>query len=428
MPYIRVMRRLIAALGVVAALLAAAFLVMEIVGRRAEGRASAALAEIEPAAAFAARYPDVTGKNASAAALERLAAPLSIELDPATRTAQGLSSDDERWPDFSGWSKEQGERPSDAIDPVPAAIEQWLFDRERPLAEVVSHLRTQAPPRWPIARPIDLTSDGPPSIPWTPNLLGHMRLMRVLSVASLRAESRGEHARAWEIQEAVWKEAQALYARPEVISRLVAIAGLRLIASNVRKLEPPAPGWLKELEALNIRAGVFDSQRYDLIHAEERIAQHRASANWRTSLMHAIYAPVDRLTWADLVRANAKELHRLTVVDPCSIEVEQTLARVREDMSPVARTLIQIQTPNLVEAMVRAASTEIAIDGSVRILEAKAALAAGQPVPAAPPTCANGTWIFESAAGTERVRFTAQVPTTQRAGPFQLPTEFVFAR
>src|SRR6185295_16202549 len=80
-----------------------------------------------------------------------------------------------------------------------------------------------------------------------PNLLGQIRLQRLLVARALVQTRRGDGDAALQTLEASWRLTDALFARPEMISLLIGLAGERFQAGALRKIDAPAYGWADRL-------------------------------------------------------------------------------------------------------------------------------------------------------------------------------------
>ncbi|MFZ2491286.1 MAG: hypothetical protein WA208_07360, partial [Thermoanaerobaculia bacterium] len=210
-----------------------------------------------------------------------------------------------------------------------------------------------------------------------------------------------------------------LFGRPELISRLLGIAGFRLIAAGSRKLEPPAPAWLAELDALTIRGAILDASRAEFRGLRD---VGKGQTPWNDFVEQTVQGWVG----ADLVGATATELRRLAHADPCAMDLGGAPERIHADLSFLTPRM-DFGTPSLITAMARAADTEIAIDGTMRVLDVKRALAAGAPVPQSTPSpCKGATWVYgPTPDGAAKLQFTGKVVVPPRAVNAPIPTEFV---
>lgn len=384
---------------------------MNMLSSDAEEKSLQAFKSGESEAAFVQRYPAIAQKNASAARAEELAAGLPVNL----RRIEGKTAG--RTPDLdpklleamSTWLKQQHEEPNDDIAPLPALVSDWLAERGPQVDAMARHLDSAAIPRWPMT-PSGLRSEQP-----LPNLLGHMRLTRVLSVAALDAEARGDHERAWMLEHAAWKLAQGLQTRPELISQLIAIAGARMIAATSRKLEPPVPAWFGEVSALQARRGIYDALRFEMTNTTNAI-EHEESVrggDGGTGEQIGMYVMRPALRWAaaDAAQAAAAEFQSLRTADACSIDVAAVNKRIEERMSPLSRRFSRVVLANLASGFVRAASAELAIEGTTNVLALKSARDAAGAWPGTwrggdRSICNGGHWVYSHlASGAPALQF-----------------------
>jgi hypothetical protein len=395
-------------------------------------RADAAFNDVEPEATFRARFPAVQAKNGSAEQLERLALELQVDLLPkserAGRTVPEL--DPRLGEQMAEWLKAQHERPDDSIDPLPDSLRKWLDGHTVKIDAVAKHLVEAVRPQWRVLQ------SGPPGLRPIPNLLGHMQLGRVLSLAALDAEMKGENERAWYLEHAAWKLAQPLGLRPEVISQLINVAGVKMVVATTRKLQPPAPQWIGELAALRPRDGIFRAFRYETAYARSTSDLSllndgdTSGRSFQERLEAAALSP--GLAWAgrEAIRAAAGEFNRLRSVEPCRVDAKSAAERARSSTSPVARSMGRTYFSAFGGAFTRAAELEIAIEGTQRILAAKAAHLSAKSWPASltgaqRSVCRDARWSYESDGATARLRFTGRVPAIQNFYGTRVPTEYV---
>ena len=307
----------------------------------------------------------------------------------------------------------------------------WITGRAAEIDEVAKHLVASEVPRWP------LSHTGRRSEQPLPNLLGHMKLGRVLAVSALEAESRGDHQRAWMLENAAWKLTQGLEQRPELISQLIAIANVRMIAATARKLEAPVPSWFREVAALHPRDGVYDALRFET--TTTRLAMKGSPRDILldsdgTSLPERageiVLAPVLRWAAADVTAAAAAEFQSMRSGNPCALDAKVANDRVRARTSPLARRFANAMMPNVGSAFVRAANVELAIEGTEKVLALKTARQSmglwPQELPVARSSvCSGNEWSYTTTGESARLKFTGRVPEPPGFNGPRVPAEYV---
>jgi hypothetical protein len=149
---------------------------------------------LEPIEAFKARFPKHT-KNASAAQLENLAIPLGLNLRPR---AEKTAAIDDRAPQavetaklhqpLTNYVNKETERGDGSIDDAPDDVASFVHAHGDHLLAIENHLNRAELPAW--------TFD-PEHVFRTPlpNLLGYIRLTRLISAHALIAQKSGRARR-----------------------------------------------------------------------------------------------------------------------------------------------------------------------------------------------------------------------------------------
>jgi hypothetical protein len=302
--------------------------------------------------------------------LVRLAAPLGIDLRvPRPRTAK---IDPLREP-LAAYLKTELERTDATIAPAPEPVAQYLAAHGEELAAVRRHLMSGAP----VAFAVDLAQERPPM----PNLIAHMQLFRLLTADALDRGARGELV-AWDDLEASWRLARSLLGRPEQISQLVGLAGLRQTNAAARKMPLPAPYWPAEMEAFDVRRSYLQAMQAE---------------TWRSGHVH----------WRSDVGEQRRLADRLAGDQRCSFSGE-----TRSDI------------PNLLSAWERLFRTHAEQELTARAVAARSA---------APPNprsqCSDGQWVYEARGdGGMAIRFSKPLPEAKDGRAIRYPAEFVVAK
>jgi hypothetical protein len=215
--------------------------------------------------AFEAQFPKAEA-SAAALQLERLAAPLGIELAPKEEAgprpleaAPTNASGEASAPAFNGRERRRPsaeesagyQRISEAVfgfldrelkDPgerigAPSQdLERSLEERQDALVSIESVLLREADVHW----ESDVSRGYASPLP---NLPGHLRLQRLIIARALLEARRGETDGALQTLEASWRLNQTLSSRPEMICQLIVVAVAELEVGALRKLDTPAYGW-----------------------------------------------------------------------------------------------------------------------------------------------------------------------------------------
>lgn len=399
---------------------------------KAESKAERAFAAMAPGA-METGYPPVSAKNDSAVRLEQLAIPLEIDIRPRDEEASDRPElDGTLRASMSDWLRAQQERPDDAVDPIPSDIKTWLDANSASVDAMASFLASADTPRWPMLE--GSRADQP-----LPNLLGHMTLFRVLNVAALERASHGDQAAAWELLHAASTLSRGIRERRELISQLIAVAGVRMIAATARKLEPPVPAWFAELSEPRLYDSMFDAIRFETAWSAAAVKDPGwdpfEGTTKKAGLLDAagarVMQPLIRWSLAEHHRAMGEELAQLQAADPCGIDTSKVNGRMEARASSFPPDFAAGIAPNFANALSRAASAEVALEGTSRILALKAARNA-DPQHAWPASfasesslCKGAQWAYErSPDGAASLRFTGHVDIPPGSPGTKVPLEY----
>lgn len=201
---------------------------------------------------LAKRYPK-EGPNAAALELERLAAPLGIDLaspdapgrihppGEARESLKAISRDN------SDYVSGQALAADDRIDPPPKVLLLFLQEHESEI-DALEAAALSSSPRWE-ADPTELEPSP------LPNLVGHLSLQRLLLARSLENLRMGRDTNALAELEASFRIGEALAQRHEEITQIVALAISRLRAGVLRKTEAVPVTWRMRLDPRPIWRG-----------------------------------------------------------------------------------------------------------------------------------------------------------------------------
>lgn len=388
----------------------------------------------------AAKFPEVRERNEAAKQLEVAALPLGIGMMPRSELDES-SLDQRRITDFKrasdDWVKAAIETGDDAIPPPPAAVASYLAENRVAIDGVVDLLSNGEPPLW------TMRTDGPPMTRPIPNLLAQMQLAAVLGAASFEAELAGDHFRAWRSQLALWTLAKGTLTRPEMISQLIGVALTRRVAGVARKLEGPAPAWFGELESFDFHRAMIDSSRSEWTASSESmnddqfLEELRATAQSENAHLLGVMRdlairPFIRWGITEMERATVEELVRLEKAEPCAIDSAAISASIGERLPTLARKFGGDFLPSTHTALSRAASLEVAIEGSSKIVALKARRDAS-PDGAWPESaddlavsrCSDARWNYARAAdGSMSLTFDGKVDRPAAYQGHWIPLEY----
>ncbi len=189
---------------------------------------------------FELAYPksDVT---AAALELEQLAADLGIDLAPDIKSRPHPEPDAVKAYQSIGLAATQYldrelESTQQRIDPPPEAVTQFLVDRQSKIDSIRARLLRPEALAWALDYP-------QANYTFPVNFVGVVRLQRVLAVYALFQAARGDPDEALETLDALWRLAQSMASRPELMPQLIALPGARFATGVLRKLDVAALGW-----------------------------------------------------------------------------------------------------------------------------------------------------------------------------------------
>lgn len=197
----------------------------------------------------------------------------------------------------------------------------------------------------------------------------------------------------WEDLHAAWKLDRGLWKEPHVVSILTALAASRTIGRAARKLPPPAPPWLNELQSVDARRALYNA----FVREAERIRhepEHDLPGNLIDRLFRRPYEIAAARDYADAMLRVAAEMakSRRCVVDEQEFErrLNEALAAWNVERAPI---------PNLSLVWQRVAMFTREREETIKTLELKSGL-----TPSATSQCSDGSWIVNSGAIVFRKR------------------------
>lgn len=198
--------------------------------------------------AFEAQFPKADA-NGPALDLESLAAPMGIDLAPkdAAKRVRPTEEQAAAYVGPGGYLDGQLMGADERIAAPPATVDRFLEDHASALDGVKS-LLLRSEPRWEMDVTIGLR--GPMA-----NVLGHIRLQRLLLTRALLEARAGQPDDAVQTLEASWRLNESLASRPDFLSHLIVLAVARLQVGVLRKVDSPAYGWSGRLRDGKLFAG-----------------------------------------------------------------------------------------------------------------------------------------------------------------------------
>lgn len=360
--------------------------------------------------------------NESATRLEELAARLQIDLVPrieAPKRERGQFDSKEIDTLLRDYTKTCAEKQQ--LSPAPGHLAAFLTRSKADIQLVSDHLRHQPAPKW--VMNLREGFDAP-----LPNLLGHMKLHRVLTGAALHDAASGNTMHAWELLEAAVKLEHSLIPRPELISQLIAIAEGKLVSGAMRIIPGSAPPWALQPPGYDAKermlvsfageanglavfienaglGGIFTT----IVDQEPNLFQKLASV---------AISPYVVFSAAHTLRAYKETINTLAKSDACASEPPP------EHQFPRWNIFGRIQFPDFKGPWTRLHIRLVDDAGTRLILR----LAGAAPVELPPNPCSVG-WIHATNPdGTIQVRYTKPIEYPNPPTTLRLPTEAVIQR
>jgi hypothetical protein len=151
----------------------------------------------------------------------------------------------------------------------------------------------------------------------------HLLLTRILV-----AHAASHHD--WTDLEAAWRLTRPLWDRPDLMSCMVALAGMRMINGAANKLPAPAPPWFGETLAFDVRQGMLDGQLSELMtirHTAESTARTRDSKHDLISWIREPYDVAVARNFETVMREAATNVARS---DQCNMDVRVFEREIRK--------------------------------------------------------------------------------------------------
>jgi len=190
-------------------------------------------------------YPP-TEPSAAALDLEAMAAAIGLDLAPKSledrvHPKPGVANRYEPiWPAARSYVERELASPEERISAPPADLARFFAGHETEVDRISGRLEGRGEAVWEMD--VRQGRDSP-----VPNLFGHIQLMGLLGARALLLERRGEHESALRGLEGMWKLAESLASRPEIISHVLLLQETRSVVGILRKVDAPALEWVERL-------------------------------------------------------------------------------------------------------------------------------------------------------------------------------------
>lgn len=349
------------------------------------------------------RYP-TTEANAVALELERLTAGLGVTTAPrfsnrAEPAADREAAYDAVHRDLGAWTRAELGQRRRALAPAPRSLLAFLAARASELEAVRRHLERGIAPRW----EMDLRS--PHAAP-VPNLLGHLKLARLLVADALIRIRDGDDATAGRDLEAAWTLLQSVADSPMLICQLIAVVEAREIAGAVRQMERPAAAWRARLTEHDFRGAFttalkFEGWVWTQIRDLNDFAGFTVLASRVLSAVAKPYVQYCLAEVSDDYRSRVANLEKLQAI--CDYDLASQHASLQVEV-PRWNLVGGLVNPQVGDALDRLARLELDLELTVRLLDLEQARRdAGGVWPDSLPggdastACPRDRWVYEVA-------------------------------
>ena len=323
------------------------------------------------------RYPPRDTSH-DAARLAALAAAAGVDLSmPAPRRRA-----DRPW--LNAYLDAQLVRADNGVDPPPPQLAQYFAANDAALAAVRRDLLDRTAIIW----PTDVVAAAQAPLP---NLFGIYTLTRLLIAHALTspATAADDLCAAWHLQRALWH-------RPELISKQVALAGSRMINAAARRLDAK-PAWFDEMRSIDYRRSMLAAQQSEAWTVRKEVEDGRRDADRVIDVVVQPYEEVCAANLAAVMRRAAGEMARSR-----NCAVDAAAADVRA-MLPFWNRPARRAIANVGGVWQRVARFEAELEATERVF----AIKSGAWTPALERSdCADGSWSY--AGG--RLRFSRDIP------------------
>ena len=355
----------IAATAVLALWVSAAVSAQRTRGRSAQSQWPLGLGTLD---AVPQRYPPRVASN-DAARLTALAAAAGVDLSmPAARPRADRQA-------FNRWLDAQLTRADDRVDPPPPE----LAHNEAAIANLRAYLLGRTAIIW----PTDVVAAAQAPLP---NLFGLYALTRLLIAHALAspATAPDDLCAAWHLQRALWH-------RPELISKQVALAGTRMINAAARRLEA-RPAWFDEITAIDYRRSILAAQQAEAWTVRKEVEDGRRDAD---RIVDVIVQPYEEVCAANLAAVLRRAAEQMSRSHDCAVAPSVD--------APFWNRLGHRAMSNVGAVWQRVARFQAELEATERIF----ALKSGRWTPALEHSaCTDGSWIYAE----RTLRFSRELP------------------
>jgi hypothetical protein len=360
----------------------------------------------EPIASFKARFPRTT-KNATAVRLEELSVPLGVNLRPLAEKPPPIEDRDPRavattqlLNSTNDYLTKELQQPNESIGVPPAELTSFVSTHQNQLRAIERYLNENAMPTWTF-NPDDMKTTP------LPNLLGYVRMSKLLSAHALVAQTKGRASEAWEAMQALTRLSQSLEPEPVLITQLISIALAKNEAGYARKLAAPVPDWQQEFSRHNFQQQILEGLLGEQLHLSEELGNALepepgthvdATDRWLGTVRAALGRPYFRRCVADTWHVHAqlrRQLKNTNVCDLDAVRLQSEISRGLATWNNPAR----IAMPNYGSALVRMRDVVVGQEMTSKILQAKTARAAARRWPTAiagieKSVCRGRSWNY----------------------------------
>jgi hypothetical protein len=226
-----------------------------------------------------------------------------------------------------------------------------------------------------------------------------------------------------------------LFDRPELISNLIAVAGVRMMAAAQRKLEPPVPAWFPEMHRKRVSERMFEALAFELeqtslaLESGTLIEEVRGSESLTSAAESIALRPVWRWGLAENEKAVLEEMRAWRGTTPCSLDSKAMNERLASRLSPLAERFSFV-IPNIASTLSRAASADVALEGTDRILMLKSRKDERSGWPDSFPgdassICSDARWVYaKQPGGGVSLTFSRKVEVPEDYQGPRIPLEF----
>ncbi len=290
------------------------------------------------------------------------------------------------------------ESPEPPLAPPPEAVARFISENSATISDIRERLNHEAP-KW----KMDLGNGYSSQVP---NVVGQFALAKLISADCLSARFAGDNKRANEDADAVWRLSGGLAQRPELISQLIVIAMRKILLAELRTLQDAPAVWIDRLNSWNPRESLITSYQHDASlldggFKETQLEMIRGKhLSWKDRAMAPFSLVYVRFCIAGAENIFLDSLQRLRKCDICDSDDKiQEAGRLDENEIPRWNVIARIGLPDLTDVWLRAKYIRIQTELTTKILEIKAARAAGGAWPAQAPGieksfCANEHWVY----------------------------------